>query len=145
MARQIILIVLGSLLVVAEGRADVREEVENAKQVLRAAFDSGDAKVVEQRTTADHLAITTGFQFFSQADQLRSLSDYHLSSYEAAGLQVIPLTEDVVQLTFRADIEGTFQGRQLPSKIRVVETWVRRDGKWLQASYQSTPIGDSKD
>ncbi len=145
MARQVILILLGSLLFVAEGRADVREEVENARQVLRAAFDSGDAKVIEQRTTADHLAITTGFQFFSQADQLRTLSDYHLSSYEAAGLQVIPLTEDVVQLTFRADIEGTFQGRQLPSKIRVVETWVRRDGKWLQASYQSTPVGDSKD
>ena len=145
MARQVILILLGSLLFVAEGRADVREEVENARQVLRAAFDSGDAKVIEQRTTADHLAITTGFQFFSQADQLRTLSDYRLSSYEAAGLQVIPLTEDVVQLTFRADIEGTFQGRQLPSKIRVVETWVRRDGKWLQASYQSTPVGDSKD
>ena len=57
------MIVLGSLLFVAEGSADVREEVENAKQVLRAAFDSVDAKVVEQRTTADHLAITTGYQF----------------------------------------------------------------------------------
>ncbi len=145
MARQIILIVLGSLLVVAGGRADVREEVENAKQVLRAAFDSGDARVVEQRTTADHLAITTGYQFFSQADQLTTLSDYKVSSYEVAGLQVIPLTEDVSQLTFRAEIEGTFRGRQLPSKIRVVETWVRRDGKWLQASYQSTPVGNSKD
>ncbi len=145
MARQIILIVLGSLLVVAEGSADVREEVENAKQVLRAAFDSGDANVIEQRTTADHLAITSGYQFFSQADQLATLSDYKISSYEVAGLQLIPLTEDVVQLTFRADIEATFRGRQLPSKIRVVETWVRRDGKWRQASYQSTPVEDSKD
>ena len=145
MVRQIILIVLGSLLVLAEVRADVGEEVKNARQVLRAAFDSGDTKVIEQRTTADHLAITTGFQFFSQADQLTTLSDYNLSSYEVAGLQVIPLTEDVALLTFRAEIEGTFRGRQLPSKIRVVETWVRRDGKWLQASYQSTPVGNSKD
>ena len=72
-------------------------------------------------------------------------SDYKISSYEMAGLQVIPLTKDVVLLTFRADIESTFRGRQLPSKVRVVETWVRRDGKWLQASYQSTPVGDSKD
>ena len=145
MARQIILVVLGSLLIVAEARADLSEEVENARQVLRAAFNSGDTEVIEQRTTTDHLAITTGFQFFSQADQLTTLSDYNLSSYEVAGLQVIPLTEDVAQLTFRADIEGTFRGRQLPSKIRVVETWVRRDGKWLQASYQSTPVGNAKD
>ncbi len=145
MARQIILIVLGSLLVVAEGRADVRKEVEKAKQVLQAAYNSRDANVIKQRTTADHLSITTRYQFFSQADQLKALPDYKFSSYKIAGLQVIPLTKDVVQLTFRADIEGTFRGRQLPSKVRVVETWVRRDGKWLQASYQTTPVADSKD
>ena len=45
--RQIILIALGSLLVLAEVRADVGEEVKNARQVLRAAFDSGDTKVIE--------------------------------------------------------------------------------------------------
>ena len=57
MARQIILIVLGSLLVVGEGRADdVREEVERAKQVLQAAYNSQDANVIQQRTTADHLS-----------------------------------------------------------------------------------------
>ncbi len=146
MARQIILIVLGSLLVVAEGRADVRKEVEKAKQVLQAAYNSRDANVIKQRTTADHLSITTHYQFFSQADQLKTLSDYKkVSSYERAGLQVIPLTKDVVLLTYRADIEGAFRGTQLPSKVRVVETWVRRNGKWLQASYQSTPVGDSED
>ncbi len=146
MARQIILIVLGILLVVAEGRADdVREEVEKAKQVLQAAYNSRDANAIQQRTTADHLSITTLYKFFSQADQLKALPDCKFSSYKMGDLQVIPLTKDVVQLTFRADIEGTFQGRQLPSKIRGVETWVRRDGKWLQASYQSTPVGDSKD
>ena len=145
MARQIILIVLGSLWLVAEGRADVQEEVEKAKQVLQAAYNSRDANVIQQRTTADHLSISTRYQFFSQADQLKALSDYNFLSYETAGLQVIPLTKDVVLLTFRADIEGTFRGRQLPSKVQVVETWVRRDGKWLQASYQTTPVADSKD
>ena len=145
MARQIILILLGSLLLVAEGRADVRKEVEKAKQVLQAAYNSRDANVIQQRTTADHLSIETRYQFFSQADQLKALRDYNISSYETTDLQVIPLTKDVVLLTFQADIEGTFRGRQLPSKVRVVETWVRRDGKWLQASYQSTPVGDSKD
>ena len=145
MTRLIILIVLGSLLVVAEGRADVRKEVVKAKQVLQAAFKSRDADVIRQRTTADHLSISTLYQFFSQADQLKALSDYKFSSYKIVGLQVIPLTKDVVQLTFRADIEGTFRGKRMPSKVRVVETWVKQDGKWLQASYQTTPVGDSKE
>ena len=145
MARQIILIVVGSLLVLAEGRADVRKEVEKAKQVLQAAYDSGDANGIRQGTTTYHLSITTLYQFFSQADQLKALSDNRISSYEMKGLQVIPLTKDVVLLTFRADIKGTFRGRKMASKVRVVETWVKREGKWLQASYQTTPVGDSKD
>ena len=145
MSRPIILILLAGLLFVPEGRADIRKDVKSAKQVLEAAFKSGDASIIRQRTTADHLSITTRFQFFSQADQLKALSEYRLSSYEMAGLQVNVLTNDVALLTFRADIEGTFRGRKLPSHVQVVETWVRRDGKWLQASYQATPLGESED
>ncbi len=145
MKLQIILIVLSSLLVVAEGRADVSKEVEKAKQVLQAAYNSRDVNVIQQGTTTDHLSITPLYQYFSQADQLKTLSDVKFSSYEMKGLQVISLTEEVVLLTFRADIKGTFRGSKMPSKVRVVETWVRRDGKWLQASYQATPVEQSKD
>ncbi len=145
MARKMILIVVGSLLVLSGGRADERNEVEEAKQVLQAAYNSGDADGIRQGTTIYHLSITTLYQFFSQADQLKALSDHKISSYEMNGLQVIPLTEDVVLLTFRADIKGTFRGRKMASEVRIVETWLKREGKWLQASYQSTPVGDSQD
>ncbi len=145
MARKMILIVVGSLLVLAEGRADVRTEVEEAKQVLQAAYDSGDANGIRQGTTTYHLSITALYQFFSQADQLKVLSDIKISSYEMKGLQVIPLTKDVALLTFQADIDGTFRGRKMASKVQVVETWVKGEGKWLQASYQLTPVGDSSD
>ena len=145
MARQIVLIVVGSLLALAQARADVPTEVEKAKQVLQAAYNSGDADGIRQGTTIYHLSITTLYQFVSQADQLKALSDNKISSYEMKGLQVIPLTKDVALLTFQADIDGTFQGRKMASKVQVVETWVKREGKWLQASYQLTPAGDSSD
>ncbi len=145
MARQIILILLGILLLVAEGRADVRKEVEKAKQVLQAAYNSRDVNVIQQGTTTDHLSITPLYQYFSQADQLKTLSDVKFSSYEMKDLQVIPITKEVVLLTFRADIKGTFRGSKMASKVQVVETWVKREGKWLQASYQLTPVGDSSD
>ncbi len=57
------------------------------------------------------------------------------------GVRAIQLTEDVVLLTFRADIERTFGGKQTPPTVQVVEAWVRREGKWLQASYQETSVG----
>ncbi len=145
MARQIVLIVVGSLLALAQARADVPTEVEAAKRVLQAAYNSGDADGIRQGTTIYHLSITTLYQFVSQADQLKALSDNKISSYEMKGLQVIPLTKDVALLTFQADIDGTFRGRKMASKVQIVETWVKREGKWLQASYQSTPVGASRD
>lgn len=55
-------------------------------------------------------------------------------------MSTMQLTEDVVVLTYRADIVGTYQGKKLTPHVRVVETWVKREGKWLQATYQETQV-----
>jgi hypothetical protein len=52
---------------------------------------------------------------------------------------VKPLTGDVAQVTYRATIKGTYAGKAVPSPVYVGEVWIKRDGKWLQASYQETP------
>ncbi len=145
MAFRTFLIPLVALGLMGQRDAEVDKGVEMANTLLKAAFNTRDLEGIRKGTTSDHLSITTLYQLFSQADQLKTLSDVKFSSYEMKDLQVIPLTKEVVLLTFRADIKGTFRGSKMPSKVRVVETWVRRDGKWLQASYQATPVEESKD
>jgi hypothetical protein len=51
------------------------------------------------------------------------------------------LTDDVAQIIYRATIKGTYAGKAVPSPVYASEVWVKRDGKWLQASYQETPQG----
>ena len=145
MATRTLLIVSSVLLVSAAGGVESGKEVKQAKRTLTAAFTAKDLKGVRQGTTAKHLSITSSYQFFSQADQLKSLHEFKISSYKTNRMQTIPLTEDVVLLTFQADIDSTFRGSKMPSKVQVVETWVKRDGKWLQASYQQTPLAISRD
>jgi hypothetical protein len=36
--------------------------------------------------------------------------------------------------------KGTFQGRPLPERVFVSETWEKQDGSWRQQLYQETPI-----
>jgi hypothetical protein len=48
-------------------------------------------------------------------------------------------TRDVALGWYRATIKGTYQGQEVPSPVQVGEVWVKRDGKWVQASYQETP------
>ena len=56
------------------------------------------------------------------------------------GLKVKALTKDVALVSYQATIKGTYKGKEVPSPVQVVEVWMNRDGKWLQASYQETPV-----
>ena len=62
------------------------------------------------------------------------------SEYKIEGLTVKALAKDVALASYQATITGTYKGKEVPSPVQVVEVWVKRDGKWLQASYQETPL-----
>jgi Domain of unknown function (DUF4440) len=119
------------------------EEVVAAKESLEAAYGSGNVEGIRSGTTTDHIAIAPHWEFFSQAQQLAALSDLKVQSYEMHDMKTMQLTKDVVVLTFRADIVGTYQGKKLSPQVRVVETWVKREGTWLQATYQETQVDKS--
>ena len=116
------------------------EQVVAAKQALEAAYDNGDVAAIRAGTTKDHVAIAPHFECMSQAEQLAKIPDLDIKSYEMHGFHTTRLTDHVVVLTFTADIDGTFKGKPLTPHVRVIETWVKRDGKWLQATYQETSL-----
>ena len=90
--------------------------------------------------TEDHVTILTCARFANTADQLKVLSDWKFSEYKIDALKVKTLTKDVALVSYQATIKGTYNGKEVPSPVQVAEVWVRRDGKWLQASYQETPL-----
>jgi ketosteroid isomerase-like protein len=123
----------------ADARGDVAAEVERAVMAVQSAFNKGDADAVRKLLTEDHVALLSYAHFSNAADQLKVLSDFQFSEYKIDDLKVKPLTGDVAQVTYRATIKGTYAGTAVPSPVDVGQVWVKRDGKWLQASYQETP------
>lgn len=116
------------------------KEVIAAKETLEAAFNSGNIQGIRSGTTTDHIAIAPHWELFSQAEQLATIPDLKVQSYEMYAMKTMQLTDDVVVLTFQAHIAGTYMGKKLTPHVRVVETWVKRGDKWLQATYQETQV-----
>jgi ketosteroid isomerase-like protein len=134
-----LLIVTSGVLAAAGAKEDVAKDVERAVQAVQTAFNKGNVGAVKALLTEDHVALLSYAHFSNAADQLKVLSDFKFSEYTIADLTVKPLTGDVAQVTYRATIKGTYAGKVVPSPVYVGEVWVKRDGKWLQASYQETP------
>jgi hypothetical protein len=124
-----------------QARADTVEEVERLVRTIKTVFDNGDVDTLKRLMTQDHMATLSYAQFSNRADQLKVLTEFKISSYEIEGLKVKALTDSAALASFRATIKGTYKGKEVPSPVQVMEVWIKRDGKWLQASYQETPIG----
>ena len=128
------------LLLAVQVRADTAEEVERSVRSIQTAFNKGDVDTLKGLMTKDHVAILSYARFSSAADQLKVLSQWKFSEYKVDGLKTKPVTSDVALVAYQATIKGTYKGKEVPSPVQVVEVWINRDGKWLEASYQETPV-----
>jgi uncharacterized protein (TIGR02246 family) len=128
------------LLLAVQARADTSEEVERSVRTIQKAFNEGDVDTLKRLMTKDHVTILTYARFANTADQLKVLSDFKFSEYKIDGLKVKALTKDVALVSYQAAIKGTYKGKEVPSLVQVAEVWLQRDGKWLQAAYQETPL-----
>jgi len=128
------------MLLALQAKADTAEEVERAVRTIQTAFNKGDVDALKRLMTEDHVTILTYAQFSNTADQLQVLADWKFTEYKLEGLKVKALTKDVALVSYEATIKGTYKGKEVPSPVQVAEVWINRDGKWLQASYQETPV-----
>jgi ketosteroid isomerase-like protein len=141
MRLQALVIVAVAVLCTGDTQGQAAKEVERTKHAIQTAFNKGDVDTLKQLMTEDHVTILTYAHFSNAADQLKTLSDWKFSAYKIDGLKVKILTDDVALVSCRAAIQGTYQGKEVPSPVWVAEVWLKRNGRWVQASYQETPAG----
>jgi len=130
------------LLLAVQARADTADEVERARQTIQTAFNKGDVDTLKSLMTEDLMTTLAYARFTNRADLLKVLGELKISEYKMDGLKVKTLTNDVALTSYRATIKGTYNGKAVPSPVKVVEVWIKRNGKWLQASYQETPVDE---
>ena len=135
------LIVVGNLMLAGPDDAEVRDELIAAARQLNKAYVLNDIPAIKQLTAANVITIMRDIQTFSWADQLKLMPKLITASYKTKQTTARLLTDAVGQISYIADVEGTFDGNPLTSHVRVLETWTKQDGKWKQSSYQETALG----
>ena len=136
-----VVMLIGMAIATSAGAAtsDQAGDIERSVHAIQTAFDKGDVATLQTLMTEDHVTILTYARFSDRASQLKVLSDFRFSDYVIDDLGVKALTDDAALVTYRATIKGTFKGKPVPSPVRVTETWIKRDAKWMQAAYVETP------
>jgi uncharacterized protein (TIGR02246 family) len=120
--------------------ADPTKEVKAAADALNAAFEAHDARTIRALMTPDHLAITPYAGKQRVKDQIRTLPVLKYAKYSAGPMSMRVIDDNCVLLTYALELEGSYQGKPLPSKSLVASLWVKNGGKWQELHYQETPV-----
>jgi lysophospholipase L1-like esterase/ketosteroid isomerase-like protein len=134
-------VLLLSLGAVAADDADTTKEADQALSALNEAFATGKPEAIQRLMTEDHVAITPYYRGpVTRSEQIKSLADLKLSEYRTGTMKKTLLSSDVALFTYPLTQTGTFKEAPLARHNQVVAVWVRRDGRWLEASYQETAV-----
>jgi hypothetical protein len=122
--------------------AETVTAINTSSDALDEAFVVGNADSIRSLMTADHIAVTPYYDGPQTVDQqIASLSDLTGFKQTVVGeVSVALLAPNVALRTFVADLEGSFKGAALPTRVFVNETLVNSNGEWLERFYQVTTM-----
>lgn len=89
------------------------------------------------------MSLTVRYQFFDLDAQLKTLDNLKLSSNKTGPKTVTWVSADVALVRYEAKLVGTYVGKNIDSSVQVLTTCARRNGRWVQISYQETPLNSS--
>jgi hypothetical protein len=114
------------------------KEVVKLVQTLSQAFVKGDAATIRRLLADDQIAIFGYGRPETKAEQLKKLADLKFESASLEDVKPVPISKDVVAVSFKLVRKGTFKGKPLTPEVYALAVWARRDGQWQQVTYQET-------
>ena len=74
----------------------------------------------------------------NRAELLKALPDLHLLGYSIEDVKVMQVASGVALITYKAKLDGSYQGKELKRPIYAASVWVKHGSKWLQTFNQET-------
>ncbi len=136
-----------SLTVLASSRlnaaGDLKDHLVKLDQAMWTAWGKADGEAFEKRLTKDAVQIVAGSGMMVGRDAIAaSVSEggCELKAFEFTGATVRRLAPNVAVLSYTATQDAACGDTKLPPKVQSTSIYVRKKGKWMNASYQETPL-----
>jgi ketosteroid isomerase-like protein len=123
------------------GEAETIAAVNAAAAALDDAFERQSAEEIKRMMTPDHIAVSSYYGApQTVAEQIASLPELKYEQTIVGAAKVDVLGPDAALRTFTARLDGTYQGKPVPSPVFVTAIMVRQDGQWKERLYQITAV-----
>lgn len=142
---------LGSALVVCLSLAftsglfaqdDVKSTVTTIEKNLWEAWKNNQTAAFEEHLADNSVSINPQGVSAGKEEAIKSMTGTpcDVRSFSFSDWQVHQLSSDTVLVTYKAKQDATCGGAKIPSNVVASSVYVKKDGKWLAASHQETPL-----
>lgn len=122
----------------------VQERLIAKEKDLFAAEQRRAFAVIDEALAEDFHEIASDGELHTKAEVMPLIGDVKIEDYSLTDFKVLPVGEQCVILTYRAEIKATFKGQYFPPKLYMSSVWVRRQGSWRLTFHQATPAPQAK-
>lgn len=118
------------------------DEVERLNEIWLKAWFEKDSATVESLMTADYEYVAPNGQVWDRSTILGIIRSprYRLNSGGSAEVKIVDLGPDVAAIQLRWQGTGEYEGAAFTDNQRCTRICVRREGRWLIAYEQCSPI-----
>ena len=122
--------------------SDVEQKLTSAEKQLWEAWKNKDMSPFKQNLTDDTVMVDpTGIvQGKDKAVDSLTKAPCDVKSYSLGDIKVDWIDKDAALLTYKADSDATCGGQKTPPSVYAASLWVKKNGKWLGAFHQETPV-----
>ena len=119
----------------------VEKDIREAERQWFDAFSRHDATAFSRFITDDYCSINDDGDFSNRAQVLTNVaSPNSVSGTFTRDEPLVRVYGDSAVVTGRGFAKGTIRGMEFIGYVRYTEVWVKRDGRWLAASWQGTRV-----
>ena len=134
-----ILLVLGAL----PAAAELKDDLLAMEKAQWTAWGKADGAALAKYITEDHSQTVAGIGTTAGRDAvIKAVNalECELKSFDFKDATLRQVAPSVAILSYTATQDTTCEGAKLPPKLRSTAVYVQKDGKWLSANYQETPL-----
>jgi hypothetical protein len=121
---------------------DVKSTVTSIEKSLWEAWKTHQIKPFEQFLTADTVNVTSQGLTAGKEAVIKDMTanPCEVRNYSLSDWQFHEVSSDTVILTYKAKQDATCRGSKVPAEVLATAVYVKKNGKWMAASYQETPM-----
>ena len=123
--------------------AGLQEDLVAMEKANWTAWGKADGEAFRKNLSEDAVQVVAGTEPLAGRDAIVkeiSANTCVLKTFDFKDVKLRQLTPDVAILSYTATQDTTCDGTKLPPKVHSTAIYVKKDGKWLNANYQETPL-----